>query len=167
MQGINMTFYRRMLSFSITLAVVITTGVSFSHAAAKEKQIYSESADAHAEIKEALAKASTEHKRVIVVFGANWCFDCHVLDDAFHRPDLAAIIAANYHVVHVDIGKGEKNQDLMKKYDVPMKRGIPGLAVLDGDGKLVYSQKNGEFENARALSADDFREFLNKWKPGA
>jgi hypothetical protein len=48
-----------------------------------------------------------------------------------------------------------------------MKRGIPGLAVLDASGKLVYSQKNGEFENARAMSAEDFRAFLEKWKPGA
>jgi hypothetical protein len=70
-------------------------------------------------------------------------------------------------VVHVDIGKGEKNQDLMTKYDVPMKRGIPGLAVLDADGKLIYSQKNGEFENARALAPEDFLAFLNKWKPAA
>jgi len=162
-----MNLSHRMLRVCLALAIAVISGVSFSHAAAKAKQIYSETADAHAEIKEALAKASAEHKRVIVVFGANWCFDCHVLDDAFHRPDLASIIAANYEVVHVDIGKGEKNQDLMKKYEVPMKRGIPGLAVLDGDGTLVYSQKNGEFENARALSADDFREFLNKWKPGA
>ena len=122
----------------------------------KTKEIYNEKADARIEIKEALQKATAEHKRVIVVFGANWCFDCHVLDRRFIVPDLASIIAANYEVVHVDIGKGEKNQDLMDKYEVPMKRGIPGLAVLDADGKLVYSQKNGEFENARAHVPDDF-----------
>ena len=77
---------------------------------------------------------------------------------------MAPILSANYEVVHVDIGKGEKNQDLMKKYEVPMKRGIPGLAVLDADGKLVYSQKNGEFEDARGLTPDVLLEFLNKWK---
>ena len=57
--------------------------------------------------------------------------------------------------MHVDIGKGEKNQDPMKQYEVPMKRGIPGPAVLT-DGKLVYSQRNGEFENARALAPRRF-----------
>jgi thioredoxin 1 len=162
-----MNISRRILTASLAFAVAAMTGVCFSQTATKQKQIYSETADAHAEIKEALEKAKAEHKRVIVVFGANWCFDCHVLDEAFHRPELASIIADNYKVVHVDIGKGEKNQDLMKKYDVPMKRGIPGLAVLDGDGKLLYSQKNGEFENARALAPDDFLAFLNNWKPGA
>lgn len=162
-----MKLYERITSVSLALAVVVAGGLLFAQEAPKEKQIYSETTDAHAEIKEALHEARAEHKRVIVVFGANWCYDCHVLDKAFHRADLAAVIAANYKVVHVDIGKGEKNQDLMTKYEVPMKRGIPGLAVLDPDGKLVYSQKNGEFENARAMSPDDFLAFLNKWKPGA
>ena len=137
-----MNLYRQILMLSLALSVA-ASGVCFSQAASKKKEIYSEKADAHAEIKEALEKATAEHKRVIVVFGANWCYDCHVLDTAFHGSDLAPILSANYEVVHVDIGKGEKNQDLMRKYEVPMKRCIPGLAVLDGDGKLVYSQKNG------------------------
>jgi len=137
-QEIKMNLYRQILMLSLALSVA-ASGVCFSQAASKKKEIYSEKADAHAEIREALEKATAEGKRVIVVFGANWCYDCHVLDTAFHRSDLAPILSANYEVVHVDIGKGEKNQDLMKKYEVPMKRGIPGLAVLDADGKLVYS----------------------------
>jgi thioredoxin 1 len=151
-----MKLYRRMLMATVALAVAASGGVCFSQAAAANQK----------EIKEALEQATAQHKRVIVVFGANWCYDCHVLDAAFHRADLAPILAANYEVVHVDIGRGEKNQDLMKQYGVPMKRGIPGLAVLDADGRLVYSQKNGEFENARALAPDQFLVFLNKWKPG-
>ena len=156
------------LILALTLATVVASGtICFSQAVKKEKEIYNERADARAEIKEALAKAAAEHKRVILVFGANWCYDCHVLNKAFHSAELAPIVAANYEVVHVDIGKGEKNQDLMTKYEVPRKRGIPGLAVLDPDGKLIYSQKNGEFENARALAPADFLAFLNQWKPAA
>ncbi len=131
------------------------------------KNIYPPEADARAEIKEAKVKAATLHKRVLLVFGANWCYDCHVLDLAFERADLAPVLSANYEVVHVDVGQGEKNQDLMQEYQVPMKRGIPGLAVLGSDGKVVYSQQNGEFENARNLTPEALLEFLNKWKPKA
>ncbi len=162
-----MNLYRWVSTLTFAIAVAAPGAVCFSQVVEKKKEIYFEKADAHAEIKEALEKATAEHKRVIVVFGANWCYDCHVLDTAFHGSDLAPILSANYEVVHVDIGKGEKNQDLMRKYEVPMKRGIPGLAVLDADGKLIYSQKNGEFENARALAPEDFLAFLNKWKPAA
>ena len=104
---------------------------------------------------------------MILVFGANWCYDCHVLDLAFHRPDLSAVLAQNYEVVHVDVGQGDKNQDLMQQYDVPMAKGIPALAVLDSNGKLLYSQTSGEFEKARSLAPEDLLQFLNKWKPVA
>jgi thioredoxin 1 len=133
-----------------------------------KKNIYPADADAHAEIKEAEEGAAREHKRLLLVFGANWCFDCHVLDLAFQRPELAPVVAANYEIVHVDLGPDEhKNADLVKQYDVPLNKGIPALAVAESDGKLVVSQKNGEFEDARGLTPEVLLEFLNKWKPQA
>ena len=129
------------------------------------KIIYAPGIDAHAEIRQALALAARQHKNVLVVFGANWCYDCHVLDLAFHRPDVETVLQKNYEVVHVDVGEGDKNQDLMQQYQVPMKKGIPALAVLDSNGKLLYSQQGGEFEKARALAPEEVLAFLNKWKP--
>jgi hypothetical protein len=131
-----------------------------------KKNIYPADADAHAEIKEAEEKAERGHKRLLLVFGANWCFDCHVLDLAFQRPDLAPVLVANYEVVHVDLGLDEhKNADIVKQFDAVLNKGIPTLAVADSDGKLVVSQRNGEFEDARGLTPDVLLEFLNKWKP--
>jgi len=131
-----------------------------------KKNIYPPDADAHAEIKEAEERAATQHKRVLLVFGANWCFDCHVLDLAFQRPDLAPVVTSGYEVVHVDLGPDEKkNADLVAQFEVPLDKGIPVLAVVESDGKLVVSQKNGEFEDARSLTPEALLEFLNKWKP--
>src|ERR1019366_2471224 len=45
--------------------------------ASTSKVIYAPGVDAHAEIKHALELAAKAHKRVLVVFGANWCYDCH------------------------------------------------------------------------------------------
>ena len=92
----------------LAIAVVAPNAICHGQAAKEEKELYSTTADAHVEIKEAMEKAAASHKRVVVVFGANWCFDCHVLDKDFHRPDMAAIIAANYELVHVDIGIPER-----------------------------------------------------------
>ena len=134
----------------------------------KDKNIYPANVDARAEIKEVEEKAAAAHKRVLIVFGANWCYDCHVLDMAFQRPDFAPLLAASYEVAHVDIGDdGKKNADLAKEFQVPLEKGIPALAVLESNGKLVVSQKNGEFENARAMTPEALLEFLNKWKPQA
>ena len=143
-----------------------TDAPSLKQPADMKKDIYPANADAHAEIREAEEKAAKEHKRLLLVFGANWCFDCHVLDLAFQRPELAPILAANYEVVHVDLGPDEhKNADLVQQYEIPLDKGIPALAVAGSDGKLIVSQKNGEFEDTRGLTPEFLAEFLNKWKP--
>ncbi len=133
-----------------------------------KKDLYPAGVEAHAEIKEAEEKAAKEHKRLLLVVGANWCFDCHVLDLAFHSPQLEPIVAANYEVVHIDIGPdGKKNADVLKQFDVSLDKGVPVVVVAESDGKVVFSQKNGEFEDARGLTPEVLADFLNKWKPAA
>lgn len=121
--------------------------------------------DAHEEIHQALARAQRGHKNVLVVFGADWCYDCHVLEKALHRNDVAAVLDPNYEVVNIDIGEGDKNQDLMSQYQVPMARGVPAIAILDSRGNLIYSQKNGEWERARGLAPRELIALLSRWKP--
>ena len=150
------------------VSVERTDAPSLKQPSDMKKEIYPATADAHAELKEAKEKAARDHKRLLLVFGANWCFDCHVLDLAFQRAELAPIVAANYEVVHVDLGPDEKkNADLVQQFDIPLNKGIPAMAVADSDGKLIVSQKNGEVEDARQLTPEFLAEFLNKWKPQA
>jgi hypothetical protein len=130
-----------------------------------KKQIYNPSANANAEIAEALHSAAASRKRVLLVFGGNWCFDCHVLDEAFHSPEIAPTLNKSFLVVHVDIGQMDKNLDIAKKYGVPLDRGVPAIAVLDSNGTLLFSQKRGEFEAARSMSPEDILAFLHAWQP--
>jgi hypothetical protein len=128
--------------------------------------LYNKDADARAEIKEAVASAAKNHERVILVFGGNWCYDCHVLDQAFHQNDVATILEKNFQVVHVDIGDdGKKNNDVAAEYKTPLNKGVTVLAILGPDGKVLYSQQNGEWESARSLDPDDVIALLEKWRP--
>jgi thioredoxin 1 len=127
--------------------------------------LYHDPAEAPADIAAALAAASKDHKRVILVFGGNWCYDCHVLDATFHSRQIAPLVDGNYHVVHVNVGDYDKNLDLTKKYEIPLEKGVPSIAILDPDGKLVVSQKKGEFESTSRIGPEDVVDFLKKWKP--
>jgi len=134
-------------------------------APAEKKDLYPAGVNAEKEIAEALETAAKSHKRVLLIFGGNWCYDCHVLEEAFHTPEIAPTLNRNFVVAHIDIGEYDKNLDLAKKYEVPLKRGVPAAAVLESDGKLLFTQKNQEFEKARSLAPEDVLAFLNKWKP--
>jgi thioredoxin 1 len=127
--------------------------------------LYPDADEAHKDLNAALAAAKADHKRVLVIFGANWCYDCHVLDTAMHSEPLAAIVGDNYHVVHINIEEGKSNSDLADRFQIPLDQGVPSLAVIDGSGQLITSQKKGEFESAEKIGIGDVRAFLEKWKP--
>jgi thioredoxin 1 len=130
--------------------------------------LYPPPEDARGEIAAALRAAAKDHKRVILVFGGNWCYDCHVLDAAFHSPRIAPLVNTNFHVVHVNIGDdGKDNLDVADEYGVPLHQyvRVPSLAVLDSNGKVIYSQKNGEFDDSSRLAPADVIRFLKKWAP--
>lgn len=128
-------------------------------------QLYKADANAIQDIRRALATASRQHKNVLLDFGGNWCIDCHILENAFHQPRIAPLLNDNYIVVHVDVGKYDKNLDLAKKYHVNLEKGVPSLAVLDSQGKVLYA--TGDFERAHLMSEDDVIQFLDKWRPAA
>lgn len=128
-------------------------------------QLYRADANAAQDIRRALLAAGKQHKNVLIDFGGNWCIDCHILENAFHQPRIAPLLNDNYIVVHVDVGKYDKNLELGKKYHVDLQKGVPSLAVLDALGKVLYA--TGDFERARMMSEDDVIYFLDKWKPPA
>ncbi|HLK07175.1 MAG TPA: thioredoxin family protein [Candidatus Angelobacter sp.] len=126
-------------------------------------QLYKADANAVQDIRRALATAVKQHKNVLLDFGGNWCIDCHILENAFHQPRIAPLLNDNYIVVHVDVGKYDKNLDLAKKYHVDLQKGVPSLAVLDSRGKVLYG--TSDFERAHLMSEDDVIQFLDKWRP--
>jgi thiol:disulfide interchange protein len=148
----------------LTLLAALSALPAFAQFA--PRHIYDENADAKAEIRDALATAAREHKHVILDFGGNWCGDCQVLDIYFHRAPNDQLLSSSYILVDIDIGRMDKNVDIADKYDVPLKRGVPALAVLDEHGRLLYSQKTGEFEDMRHMDPNSVTTFLQQWKPG-
>ena len=54
---------------------------------------------------------------------------------------------------------------IAEKYGVPLKPGIPVLAVLDSRGKVIYVQDQGQFSDARHMTYESIKTFFEQWKP--
>jgi thioredoxin 1 len=131
------------------------------------RDIYPEPAQAKNDLSAALAAAAVTHKRVIVDFGGNWCTDCHVLDAYFHDPANAPLLEAGFILVHVNVGRLDENLDIAKHYGVPLRKGVPALAILGERGEVLYSQRRGEFEGMRGMQSSAVTEFLQRWTPAS
>ncbi len=127
---------------------------------------YDEAADARADIKAAQAEAKRAKVPLIVVFGANWCGDCKMLDASFKTGAAAPLMAKSFRVVKVNVGRFDHNVDIAEGYGVPLKKGIPAVAVLSEDGKLVYVTQSGELADARKMGDAGVVEFFTKVAAG-
>ncbi len=89
------------------------------------------------DIAAALTAAKADGKHVLLDFGADWCPDCRVLGKLFEDPAVAPFVAANFHVVHIDVGRRDKNGDVVAQYGATSGAWIPAVVVLDHSGKSV------------------------------
>jgi thioredoxin 1 len=148
------------------LLAIATLFAAATAALAQARHIYPAVSAAKADIAAALTEARKEHKRVLIDFGGDWCGDCQVLDLYMHQPPNDALLNNNYVLVHVNIGNHmEENIDVAQMYGASLAHGVPALAVVTADGKVVYGQKNGEFEAMRRMDPKSVTEFLQQWKP--
>ncbi len=138
--------------------------IGFPAGRAAERDIYPPPEQAKIDLAAALAASAATHKRVIVDFGGNWCPDCHALDRYFHDSANMPILEANYILVHVNVGRMNENLDIAERYQIPLRKGVPALAVLGEHGELLYSQRTGEFEAMRGMQSSAVTDFLNRWK---
>ena len=144
---------RLLLIFTTVTLLCLPLFASLSHAAdttaAPTPAIYDTLANAKAQIADALKLAKETDRRVLIQWGANWCVWCRALhglmegDSTIHQA-----LNSDYVLVLIDVGRKDKNGDLMDKYGVDRKQGIPFLTVLDADGKVIVDQETGALETA-------------------
>jgi thioredoxin 1 len=143
---------------SLLAAVLSAAGVTASVAAVLP---YDESADAKADISRVLREAKADHRKVLVIFGANWCEDCRALDKALKTGPNAKLMSREFEVVKVDVGRFNRNLDVDAAYGNAIKKGIPAAVVLSADNQILYSTKAGELSNARRMSETGVYEFFD------
>jgi thiol:disulfide interchange protein len=154
----------RLVCMAVAAAVALTAAATRGSRAA-ERKIYPAPETAKTDLAAAIQTAAATHRRVILDFGGNWCPDCQALDVYFHDQDNKPILDANFILVHVNIGHKDQNLDIAEHYGIPLDKGVPALAVLSAGGKLLYSQKTGEFESMRHMESKSVTSFLVQWKP--
>lgn len=166
----NSIKHRRLSVGAIASAIFVLLGPPTALAAdtaAKPARpaIYNETADGAQQVAEALAQAKPEQRRVLLMFGANWCGWCHRLHKLFESDAaIAAKLKQDFVVVMIDVNKNH-NADLNQRYGNPTQFGLPVLVVLDAAGKALTTQDTGKLEDGDHHDPAKVLAFLTQWSP--
>ncbi|MFM7379301.1 MAG: thioredoxin family protein [Erythrobacter sp.] len=123
-----------------------------------EASAYPAEADAMADVDATLTRAAVSGKRVLLVLGANWCHDSRALAGWLETPRFAALVAARYELVFVDVGmpqSGEgRNLDIAARFGLAEMKNTPALLVLTPDGRALNLDTARDWRDAASRSED-------------
>ena len=149
----------------VAFAQAPTKEKGIEHASASKKpSIYDKNADAKVQLAEATARAKREDKRVLVMFGGDWCGWCHKLHELFAaNAQIRKLLSYEYELVMI-ADKAPHAQELMSTcYTGEKHPGYPFLAVMDSSGKLLIGQETGSLEEGEHHDPKKVKDFLAKW----
>jgi len=131
-------------------------------AAAVPAHPYDETADAHADVAQAIARAAATHKYVLLDFGGNWCPDCRVTAGVMAISGVESWVNRNFVVAMIDAGRMNKNLDIAQTYGVTIKA-VPTIIVLDAEGHVLNAGNPAALKDARGMSPQAIVDTLNGW----
>lgn len=126
--------------------------------------LYDRSADAAQELAAALTTAAQDGRKVLAVFGANWCHDSRALAEALTTGESGTVTRENFVVAFIDVGQpqtGEgRNQDIAAPF-VGKMEGTPALVVLNAAGERQNSREDAaSWRDAASRSETEIIEML-------
>ena len=90
-----------------------------------------------------------QSKQPILIFGGNWCPDCRILDGTLQLPTIKKFMNKNYNIMHIDIGRYDKNMELISYFGIPKEKGVPRVLVFDKNKIVINKKSTKEWTTAR------------------
>jgi len=84
------------------------------------------------------------------------------LDHALKSGTSAALLARDFKVVKINVGRFDKNLDIVKAYGVPLEKGIPAVVILSTNNAVLYVTKEGELADAQKMGDQGIYEFFKR-----
>lgn len=125
-------------------AVLLLTAVCAAHGVRAQGAGAAAPAPARTVVAEAVKRAASEKKVVLVEFGASWCVWCRSFDAFVHAPETARTIAANFVVVNLTVDERDDKKalenpggvELLTEWD-GFDAGLPFYVFLDAQGEKI------------------------------
>lgn len=118
--------------------------------------------DAREVLKNALAIASRDDKRVLLHLGAPWCGWCHRLDEFLL--DQEQVLASDYVDVKIDVDRMKNGKELALELRGAENGGIPWMAMLDADGNQLVTSVGTQGNIGYPAAPEEIEHFLSMLK---
>jgi thioredoxin-related protein len=131
-------------------------------------KLYDPALDGMKQIKEAVSKARSQSKHVLIQYGGNWCSWC-IKFDAFCKADtsIMKLISTSYIPVKLNYSPENKNEEANIYLGNPVRFGFPVFINVDGNGKVLHIQDSSLLEEGKGYDQSKVLGFFRNWTASA
>ncbi|PHR56983.1 MAG: protein-disulfide isomerase [Robiginitomaculum sp.] len=132
--------------------------VHASERAKTELRPYDSKIDAMKAVDEALARATLNNTKALIVMGANWCHDSRALATRFDTAEFKTLISQKYELVYVSAGtnpgQNNENKAVSKRFGVESIEGTPTVFIATPNGDVLNADSAVYWRNAHEIPSD-------------
>ena len=108
-------------------------------------------------------EAINENLQPVIIFGGNWCPDCRILDGTLELPTVKKFLNEHYKIMHIDIGRYDKNMELMSHLKIEQKNGVPRVVIFNFQKEILNSSTSSEWTTARDRKQQEIFNYFQKY----
>ena len=102
-------------------------------------------------------------KQPVVIFGGNWCPDCRILAGTLAMPTIKKFLQQYYRIIHIDIGRYDRNMELMNHLNIESKKGVPRVVILNLKKEVLNSSTSSEWTSARERKQQEIFNYFQEY----
>ena len=87
---------------------------------------------------------------------------CRILDGSLQVPSIKEFMSERFEIMHIDVGRYDKNMELMDYFGVAREKGVPRVIVFDKEMNILNSSSTKEWTTARERSLQDIFNYFQK-----
>jgi len=107
--------------------------------------------------------AILKNKRLLVVFGAQWCHDSRSLSQRFSTPKINAILQQQYETVFVDVGYLSTGFEAIEQLDQAIYYGTPTVLIIEPKTNSLLNQSSiMHWTNADSLDMAEYSDYFSQ-----
>jgi len=148
--------------------VLIFFGLAINLFSQDKVKLYDPALDGMKQVKEAVSKAKSQGKHVLIQYGGNWCSWC-IKFDAFCKADtsIMKVINTSFVPVKLNYSPENKNEPANAYLGNPMRFGFPVFIIVDGNGKVLHIQDSALLEEGKGYNQTKVLGFFRNWTASA
>ena len=78
-------------------------------------------------------------------------------------PTIKKFLQQYYRIIHIDIGRYDRNMELMNHLNIEPKKGVPRVVILDFKKNIVNSSTSSEWTTARDRKEQEIYDYFQKF----